>query len=434
MPVRVIGISHRTAPLEIRERFVFPDAQVQETLDTIIRDRHASEAVLLSTCNRTELYYVSGGGETDVRDLMVGMLCERAGISSTRAESFFYEEHERAAVEHLFRVSASLDSMILGEPQIQGQVRSAYEAACAAVNGSRRVGPVLSRLFETALSVGGRVRSQTALGTGAASVPSAAVDLSRKIFGSLKGKTAAVLGTGEMSQVALACLLGEGVTEATVVSRTNERAQSMANAAGVLASGHENLPALLNSVDIIVTATAAPHAILTLEAARAALPRGRRHPLLIVDIALPRDVEPAVGEIENVFLYNLDDLQQVVDSTIERRRGELPVAESIVTEAAKDFWQWYRGLDVVPLIRELRENAETIRQQELERALRNLRHLSAEDAAAIDALTKQILNKVLHTPTVRLKEAAREPAEPSALRTMRYLLGLGDKDKGTDAN
>jgi glutamyl-tRNA reductase len=434
MPVRVIGISHRTAPLEIRERFVFPDAQVQDTLDTIIRGRHASEAVLLSTCNRTELYYVSSGGATDVRDLMVGMLCERAGISTTRAESFFYEEHERAAVEHLFRVSASLDSMILGEPQIQGQVRSAYEAACAAVNGSRRVGPVLSRLFETALSVGGRVRSQTALGTGAASVPSAAVDLSRKIFGSLKGKTAAVLGTGEMSQVALECLLGEGVTEATVVSRTNERAQGMAKAVGAIASGHENIPALLKSVDIIVTATAAPHAILTYETARAALPRGRRHPLLIVDIALPRDVEPAVGEIGNVFLYNLDDLQQVVDSTIERRKGELPVAESIVTEAARDFWQWYRGLDVVPLIRELRENAETIRQQELERALRNLRHLSSEDAAAIDALTKQILNKVLHTPTVRLKEAAREPAEPSALRTMRYLLGLGDKDKGTDAN
>jgi glutamyl-tRNA reductase len=324
--------------------------------------------------------------------------------------------------------------MILGEPQIQGQVRSAYEAACAAVNGSRRVGPVLSRLFETALSVGGRVRSQTALGTGAASVPSAAVDLSRKIFGSLKGKTAAVLGTGEMSQVALECLLGEGVTEATVVSRTNERAQGMAKAVGALASGHENLPALLKSVDIIVTATAAPHAILTYEAARAALPRGRRRPLLIVDIALPRDVEPAVGEIGNVFLYNLDDLQQVVDSTIERRKGELPVAESIVTEAARDFWQWYRGLDVVPLIRELRQNAETIRQQELERALRNLRHLSSEDAAAIDALTKQILNKVLHTPTVRLKEAAREPAEPSALRTMRYLLGLGDKEKGTDAD
>jgi glutamyl-tRNA reductase len=301
------------------------------------------------------------------------------------------------------------------------------------VNGSRRVGPVLSRLFETALSVGGRVRSQTALGTGAASVPSAAVDLSRKIFGSLKGKTAAVLGTGEMSQVALECLLDEGVTEATVVSRTNERAQNMANAMGAVASGHENIPTLLQTVDIIVTATAAPHAILTEETARRALPRGRKHPLLIVDIALPRDVEPAVGEIENVFLYNLDDLQQVVDSTIERRKGELPVAESIVTEAATDFWQWYRGLDVVPLIRELRENAETIRQQELERALRSLRHLGPEDTAAIDALTKQILNKVLHTPTVRLKEAARQPAETSVLRTMRYLLGLGDKNEETDA-
>lgn len=429
MPVRVIGISHRTAPLEIRERFVFPDAQVQETLDIVIREKGAAEAVLLSTCNRTELYYVSGGGETGVREMMVRMLCERAHVGETRAEALFYEEHERAAVEHLFRVSASLDSMILGEPQIQGQVRSAYEAACSVANGGRRVGPVLSRLFETALSVGGRVRSQTGLGTGAASVPSAAVDLARKIFGSLKGKTAAVLGTGEMSQVALECLLSEGVTEATVVSRTSERARTIADAVGAHASGHEDLHTLLQTVDIIVTATAAPQAILTVAAARAALPRGRRHPLLIVDIALPRDVEPAVGEIENIFLYNLDDLQQVVDSTIERRRGELPLAESIVSEAAADFWQWYRGLDVVPLIRELRENAETIRQQEVERALRNLRHLSPEDAAAVDALTKQILNKVLHTPTVRMKQAARQTGETGMLRTMRFLLGLGDKEE-----
>src|SRR5688572_21897458 len=178
------------------------------------------------------------------------MLCERAGISESRAAAFFYEEHERAAVEHLFRVAASLDSMILGEPQIQGQVRSAYEVACAVENGGRRVGPVLSRLFETALSVGGRVRSQTALGTGAASVPSAAVDLAHKIFGSLKGKTAAVLGTGEMSKVALECLLSEGVTEATVVSRTNERAQALADATGAHASSHEDLHQLLQTVDI----------------------------------------------------------------------------------------------------------------------------------------------------------------------------------------
>ena len=425
MPVKVIGISHRTAPLEIRERFVFDSAQLHDILNRLVRDGLAEEAVLLSTCNRTELYYVGASGEKAVRQLFVELLSQRAGIAAARAEPLCYEEDERAAVEHLFRVSASLDSMILGEPQIQGQVRSAYETACESSNGTRRVGPILARLFETALSVGGRVRSQTGLGTGAASVPSAAVELARKIFGSLKGKTAAVLGTGEMSKVALECLQAEGVTEATVVSRTDARARSLADEAGVQASSHENIPQLLATVDIIITATAAPHAIITAAHARRALPRGRKHPLLIVDIALPRDVEPATGEIENVFLYNLDDLQQVVDSTIERRKEEVPVAEAIVQDGAGDFWQWYRGLDVTPLIRELREHAETIRQQEVARTLRTMKHLSPEDAAAVEALTRQILNKVLHRPTVRLKEAATHTEEPGLLRTMRYLLGLG---------
>jgi glutamyl-tRNA reductase len=434
MPVKVVGISHHTAPLEIRERFVFEPPQVQETLDQIIKDGIASEAVLLSTCNRTEVYCVTAGGDAQLRALLSHLLAERAGIPESRAESLFYEEHERAAAEHLFRVSASLDSMIVGEPQIQGQVRSAYELASAADHEPRHVGPVLARLFETALSVGGRVRSQTALGSGAASVPSAAVDLARKIFGGLKDKTAAVLGTGEMSRLALECLMSEGVTEATVVSRTETRARRFAESAGILASGHENIPVLLATTDIIITATSAPHAIITAVAARQALPRGRKHPLLIVDIALPRDIEPAVGDIENVFLYNIDDLQQVVEGTIERRKGAVPLAEAIVQEAVTDFWQWYRSLDVVPLIRELREHAESIRQQEVERALRGMRHLSTEDAAAIDALTKQLLNKVLHRPTVRLKEAAKDTSEGNVLKTMRYLLGLGQNEEDVNGS
>lgn len=388
MPLKVIGISHRTAPLEIRERFVFDQNQVRSTLELLVARQLASEAVLLSTCNRTELYYVTEGGETGVKRMMIELLAERTETPGSRAESFFYEDTERAAIEHLFRVSASLDSMILGEPQIQGQVRTAYEIACDVGNGSRRVGPILSRLFETALSVGGRVRSQTALGSGAASVPSAAVDLARKIFGSLNGKTAAVLGTGEMGRLALECLQSEGVSEAKLLGR-NDRAE---------------IQRLLTHVDIIITATAAPIAIITAEFVSSALPRGRKHPLLIVDIALPRDVEPAVGDMVNVFLYNLDDLQQVVEGAVERRREEVPVAEGIVTYAVEDFWQWYRGLDLVPMIREMRANAEEIRQQEVERALKAMKNLSPEDAQAIEALTKQILNKVLHQPTVRLKE------------------------------
>jgi len=221
------------------------------------------------------------------------------------------------------------------------------------------------------------------------------------------------------------------VTEATMVSRTQERARDVAEKLGARASGHEEMPALLRSVDIIITATAAPHPVITRELARKALPRGRRHPLLIVDIALPRDVEAAVGDITNVFLYNIDDLQQVVDATLERRRAQVPAAARIINEATDDFWSWYRGLEVVPLIRELRAHAEEIRQREVEKALRGMSGLSEADAAAVEALTRQILAKVLHRPTVRLKEAASNGHERDVMRTMRYLLGI---DEGEERN
>ena len=431
MPMKLIGISHHTAPLEVRERFVFENEQTRALLRALLREELASEAVMLSTCNRSELYYVSEDDTTAPHDVFITQLAERGNIPVTEAENYIYTHRERDVVQHLFRVTSSLDSMILGEPQIQGQVKAAYDLANELSEEARTAGPILSRLFDSALSVGGRVRSQTELGTGSASIPSAAVELARKIFGNLRGRTAAVIGSGEMSQVALECLLSEGVTEASMVSRTRERAQDVADKFGARAMGHEELPALLTSTDIIITATAAPHAIITREAARKALPRGRRHPLLIVDIALPRDVEPAVGNIGNVFLYNIDDLQQVVDAAVDRRRAQVPLAERIIADGTVDFWNWYRSLKVVPLIRELRAHAEDIRQRELDKALRSMNNLTEDDVRAIDALTRQILAKVLHRPTVRLKEAASNGHERDVMRTMRYLLGL---EEGDDQN
>ncbi len=431
MPVKLIGISHHTAPLEVRERFVFDTKQAHALLRGLVQREHASEAVLLSTCNRSELYYVAEEDAAPLHEAFVNELATRGQIAAAEAETFVYTHRERDVVQHLFRVTSSLDSMILGEPQIQGQVKAAFDIANELSGEARTAGPILTRLFESALAVGGRVRSQTELGTGSASIPTAAVELARKIFSNLRGRTAAVIGSGEMSQLAIECLKSEGVTETTVVSRTQERARDIAGKVGARASGHEDMPALLTTVDIIITATAAPHAVLTRELVERALPRGRRRPLLIVDIALPRDVEAAVGDVTNVFLYNIDDLQQVVDAALERRRAQVPAAERIISEAAEDFWSWYRSLQVVPLIRELRAHAEDIRQREVDKALRAMTGLSEADAAAVDALTRQILAKVLHRPTVRLKEAASNGHERDVMRTMRYLLGIDEGEERT---
>jgi glutamyl-tRNA reductase len=429
MPMKLVGISHHTAPLPVRERFVFDADQSRTMLRGLLREEKASEAVLLSTCNRSELYYVAEDEDASLHEAFVQALAERSDISAAEAEEYVYTRRGREAVHHLFRVTASLDSMILGEPQIQGQVKTAYDIANELSGDARTAGPILTRLFDSALSVGGRVRSQTELGTGSASIPSAAVELARKIFGHLRGRTAAVVGSGDMSQVALDCLRAEGVADAVVVSRTQERAQAVADKLGARGTAHENMPRLLADVDIIITATAAPHAIITKELAQQALPRGRRHPLLIVDIALPRDVEASVGDITNVFLYNIDDLQQVVDAALERRRAQIPAAERIISDATEEFWSWYRSLEVVPLIRELRAHAEDIRQREVEKALRGMSNVSPSDAAAIDALTRQILAKVLHRPTVRLKQAASNGHEREVMRTMRYLLGLDEEER-----
>jgi glutamyl-tRNA reductase len=421
MPLTLIGLSHHTAPIEVRERFAAEVQAGRPSLDQIAQSPGVSEAVMLSTCNRTELYLLTEH-EPD-HDALVRMLPQPPGIDVQDVPQFTYTRAERAVVDHLFRVVSSLDSMILGEPQIQGQVRSAYESALKLQREQRVVGPVLSRLFENALRVGAQVRTDTRLGEGAASVPSAAVELARKIFGSLRGRHALIMGTGEMSELALDCLIAEGA-RATVVSRTEGRARELARKTHSVAVSTEGFSAVLPTVEIIVTATAAPHAIVTREFMDRVLPRGPREPLLIVDLALPRDVEPEVGAIRNVFLYNLDDLHQVIQGTMAQRRAELPLAEQIIIAGVTDFWTWYRGLDVVPMIRGLRERAEQMRVQEVERALRALGHLSPEDRAAVEALTRQLLAKWLHQPTVKLRQAAANGHATDILTAARYLFEL----------
>jgi glutamyl-tRNA reductase len=424
MSVAVVGANHRTAPIELRERLALGRAELADALRALSAE--GCEAVVLSTCNRTELYLAAPEGHVEpaiARGLK--LLADRLDLSVQAAGSHVYVQRQRDAADHLFRVASGLDSMILGEPQIQGQVKDAYATAreCAGPEGPV-VGPALNRLFQIALSVGGRVRSETSLGVGAASVSSAAVELAKKIFGSLRGRRALVLGAGEMSEVTLECLRAEGVRSTIVANRTWERARELAERWGGEAIRWEGFAEALPNVDIVVCSTAAPVPVLTRERLRAALPHGVARPLCILDIAVPRDVEPSIGNEPGIFLYDIDDLKQIVDDNLGRRRGELPAAEGIVAGGVDEFWAWYSSLAVVPTIRALREHGEQLRQSETERVLRQLSHLSEGDREAVDALTRSILNKLLHTPTVRLREAAGNGRGTGVLDTVRYLFHL----------
>lgn len=430
MSLAVVGISHRTAPVEVRERLAYSRAEVPPALTRLVGTGATDEAVLLSTCNRTELYFSAhdeAAAESAVRALFAEQWEEPQPLAS-----FLYTRRDRAAVDHLFRVTSGIDSMILGEPQIQGQVREAYQLASAAGKGGAAVvGPVLNRLFQTALNVGGRVRSDTEVGMGAASISSAAVELAKKIFGSLKGRHALVLGAGEMSEVTLECLRSEGVQSCVVANRSFDRAVELADRWQGRAVHWDALGTELPGADIVICSTAAPHPVLTLQRLRAALPAGAKRPLCIIDIAIPRDVDVQVGDESNVFLYNIDDLQQIVDDSLGRRRREIPAAEAIISSAVEEFWGWYTGLSVVPTIRELRDHGESLRRAEVERVLRRLSHLSDEDRDAVDALTRSLMNKLLHSPTVRLRRAAGNGRGLDVLDTVRYLFEL---DRGIAAH
>lgn len=424
MPIAVIGANHRSAPIEVRERFALGRSEMPAVLADLVDSGATAEAVMLSTCNRTEVYLSLADvarGEAAVRSI----LADRLGVSTEKLSGYLYLHRDKAAAAHLFRVTSGLDSMVLGEPQIQGQVKEAYQLAQETRGlGGPVVGTNLNRLFQTALRIGGRVRTETEVGLGAASISTAAVELAKKIFGSLKGRHALVMGAGEMSEVTLELLRSEGVRSWVVTNRTYERATELATRWGGRAVAWEELGSALPGAEIVICSTSAPHPVLTVDRFREAMPKGASKPLCIIDIAIPRDVDPRVGEEPNVFLYNIDDLRQIVDDSLERRRAQTPKAEAIVAEGVGEFWEWYSSLAVVPTIRDLRQQSERVRKAEVERMLNRLSHLPAEDQQAIDAMTRTLLNKLLHSPTVRLREAAGNGRGTSVLDSVRYLFEL----------
>ncbi len=418
MSLAVVGVNHRTAPLEVRERFAHAAREVPTSLERVLA-AGAGGGVLLSTCNRTEFYLAEPG--EGAPDAVWAILSERLGDGRS-ASAYGYFRRDRDAVRHLYRVSAGLESMILGESQIQGQVREAWEMS------KPQAGPVLHRLFQSALLVGARVRSETGLAMGAASAASAAVAVAGKIFHQLAGRSALVLGAGDMAELAATCLASEGVQVTMVANRTYERAQAVAEELGARALTLDQAWEHFATADIVLSSTAAPHAVVTWERVAAAIERRGRRPLCILDVAVPRDVEPAVGRLENVFLYDIDDLQTVAAQATAERRKEIPAAEHIVTEEVDRFWAWYGGLAVVPVLKEFRGRLDQVRAQELERALKRLAHLAPEDRAQIEQFSHALLNKFLHQPTIALKQAAHVGRGYGLLEALKRLFGLEQRD------
>lgn len=409
----VIGVNHRTAPIELREKLAFRPAECGAVLDDLLKSGGGREAVVLSTCNRTEFYIAEGTdyGNARIRELMSEKLGEDASPYS-------YVRRDRDAVGHLFRVASGMDSMILGETQIHGQVRDAWET-CRPHSGA-----MLNRLFQYALSTASRVREETGIGRGAASVSSSAVQLSKKIFGSLAGRRAMVLGAGDVAAIALACLQKEGVTVSIVANRTFERADALAREHGAIAMHYDECWQQLHNVDVLLCSTASPHPVVGVEHVLPAMNARGDKPLCILDIALPRDVDAAVGLLDNVFLYDLDDLRAAASANLERRQEDLPAAERIIAAEVEIYWQWLAGLAAVPVVTEFRSRMDNVRAEELALALRRIGGLSDKQEAGLEYFSRALMNKFLHEPSVRLRAAAANGRGLGVVDAARYLFAL----------
>ena len=413
MALIVAGVSHATASIDVREKLAFNSREALDALSSMREDGVLREGVILSTCNRTEIYAVAD--DERVLDRIESLYSDRLGED---VGQYLYVRREREATAHLFSVAAGLESMILGEAQIHGQVKEAWEQSRS------QSGPILNRMFQSALLAGSRAREETGIGRGAASVSSAAVQLSKKIFGGLSGRRAMVLGAGDVAEIALECLLSEGVRVAIVANRTHERARSLAERHGATAMHYDQCWESLRDVDVLICSTAAPVPVVTLSRIHSSIEARGDRPLCILDIALPRDVEPAVGELDNVFLYDLDDLRAAAAANLERREEDVPAARAIVAEEVQKFWDWVAGLAAVPVVREFRDEMDRLRSTELAAALRRIGPLTAEQSDALEQFSRSLMNKFLHEPSVRLKAAAANGRGLGIVDAARYLFAL----------
>jgi len=430
----VVGLSHRETPLEVRERLTVEGEAVVALLQALLERPSVREAVCVSTCNRTEIYAVAqGDSETDgaaaARDVerVIAELAEKNGASGVAP---YLRTHTRKeAVRHLFRVAASLDSLVIGEPQILGQMKDAFEAA----KSSGSVGKYLERAMSRAFHVAKRVRTETAIGAGQVSISSVAIDLARQIFGDLSGRALLLLGAGEMAEAAAKLLVKEG-GKLQVVNRSPDRAEELAREFGGSARPWEELEQALVSADVVVASTSAKRFIVTRAMVAKAMRARRGRSLFFIDIAVPRDVDPTVNKLDNVYVYDIDNLSNVVADSMRGRQAETERAEALVNHEADAFETWTEGLNVTHTIVALRTKVRSSLAAELEKSLAGrLKHLSDADRKALDTMLDAAVNKVLHTPTTRIKAMAGDPSVKELVTAVHHLFDLADLARELEA-
>ena len=421
MTILAFGINHKTAPVEIRDRFTASSAQLQPLLEHWIEHNVIQEGALLSTCNRFEAYVVADSAEVALEQCRM-LFCELCGEDNADLDQHIYYQLDSAAVEHLFKVISGLDSLALGESQIAGQVRQAFELA----QQTGAAGALLQRLFEQAFHLNKRVRDETAIGEGSISISHLAVDLAMQIFGDLTKRRTLILGAGKMSKLTLRHLKDHGASTIMIANRTNTKATVLAQEFGLETHPWRELSAALKTADIVISSTAAPHPVLYLDILREVMQERGNAPLFIIDIASPRDAEPEIGELYNVFLYNIDDLQQVLEANLSQRQNEAERARRIVEEECGVFETWLKSRDANTVITDLREHYNEIRHQELARLRAKIGEVDDKQWDQIEAFSNRLMNKHLHQPTSRLRNPQDE--HPSAfLEIVRKLFNLGGR-------
>jgi glutamyl-tRNA reductase len=426
MHLVLLGVTHRTAPVELRERLDFASRDLGAAVEALGTRPGMAESVVLSTCNRSEIYLAAVDVDR-AREETLAFLAEYHHVPRSTFMPHIFERHDGEAVHHLFRVASGLDSLVVGEPQVLGQVKDAWATAAE----RRSAGPLLNKLFHASFAVGKRVRTETALGEGAVSVSFAAVQLARKIFGKLNGRRVLVIGAGEMGKLTAQHLRAQGVGDIVITSRTLAHAEALARAVSGSAVPWGELMSALAPSDIVITATGSQVPILARAHIESVMGRGRRDPLFIIDIAIPRDVDPAAAEMEQVFLYNVDDLQAVVRENMSRRTSEIQHAEAIVAEDVTRFMSWHRSRGAIPTVIALRQRFDTIRRSELQRLENKLAGLPPEARARVDEVTRLIMEKLLLEPTEQLKALPDEETQAAYTEAINRLFRLRPDERVT---
>ena len=421
-----IGMNHETAPVELRECLAKDPAHADRALAMMRELACVKEGMFLSTCNRVEALFTTE--QTDeAKGSVTAVLSKLGGMPSESLCSNLFTYEDRDAVRHIFRVASSLDSMVIGEPQILGQIKEAYTSATK----ENTTGVILNRLLHRAFHTAKRVRTETGISDAAVSVSYAAVELAKKIFYDFKGKKVLLIGAGEMAELAARHLLSQGVSAITVANRTFQKAVEVAQVFKGVPVSFEEIEAQLLEADIVISSTAAPGYVITHDQVKGSMKKRRNRPLFFIDIAVPRDVEPEVNDLENVYAYDIDDLKGIIQVNRGQREEEAIKAERIVEEEVIKFEQWLKTLEVVPTIVSLKEKAETIRQAELKKSLSSLGELSPSQMKSLEALTLSIAEKILNDPILFLKQKADRPLGKSYLDTARRLFRL-DRENGDE--